>query len=84
MRNHLLPRGAALPRPPPDGLPVVLGQFPPEEPLPERLLLPVDLAPPDEPFDAPPTLPRPAPWPPPVPLLIASSIENVGSHQPPL
>lgn len=40
-----------MPRPPPDGFPVVLGQLPPVEPLLNRPP-PVDLAPPDEPFDA--------------------------------
>ncbi|SAK72191.1 hypothetical protein AWB75_03846 [Caballeronia catudaia] len=77
-----LPRGAALPRRPPDGFPVVLGQLPPEEPPPDRPPLPADLAPPDEPFDAPPELPRGPPWLPPVPLLITASIENVGCRQP--
>lgn len=74
-----LPRGAALPRPPPDGFPVVLGQLPPEEPLPDRPPLPADLAPLDEPFDAPPELPRAPPWLPPVPLLIAALIEIWGN-----
>ncbi len=71
-----LPRGAALPRPPPDGFPVVLGQLPPEEPLPDRAPLPDDLAPLDEPFDAPPELPRAPPWLLPVPLLIVASVES--------
>lgn len=71
-----LPRGAALPRLPPDEFPVVLGQLPPEEPLPDRPSLPVDLAPLDEPFDAPPALPRVPPWLPLAPLLIAASVEN--------
>lgn len=73
---HRLPRGVALPRPPPDGFPVVLGQLPPEEPLPDRPPLPPDLAPLDEPFDEPPELPRAPLWLPPVPLLIVASVEH--------
>ncbi len=69
-----------MPRPPPDGFPVVLGQFPPEVPLPDRPPLPVDLAPLEEPFDAPPELPRVPPWLPPVPLLIATSIAHLGCY----
>lgn len=79
---YRLPRGAALPRPPPEGLPVVLGQLPPEEPLLDRPPLPADLDPLDEPFDAPPELPRAPLWLPPVPLLIDASLEHLGCYQP--
>lgn len=77
--RHRLARGVALPLPPPDGFPVVLGQLPPEEPFAGRPLLPPDFAPLEEPFDVPPELPRVPLWLPPAALFIAASKGDVES-----
>lgn len=74
--RHRLPRGVALPRPPPDGFPMALGQLPPGKPLVERSPPLFDLAPLDEPFDVLPEFPLVPLRLPAVPLLIAVSFEK--------
>lgn len=68
--SYFFPPGGALPRPPPDGLPVVLGQLPPPPLPPPPLPPPPPLLPPLPPFP-----------PPPLPIVTSLRARNIWSAE---